>query len=160
MGRPQDNRLQRSGNTPLDPDHIETEVSTEPHAPRDEPGGGPVPPENRPGHQPAEDQDKPDLDAFAERFGVASDDEPEADAQPESESEATPEPERESSPVSHLMAAASTARDLAQPVAQVLQSGVHRATELIEQRSPLAARVERLETEVAELRGRLDALGD
>jgi hypothetical protein len=70
MGRPQDNRLQRSGNTPLDPDHIETEVQTQPHAPRDEPGGGPVPEDNQPGHHPAHDQDKPDLEQFAEKLGV------------------------------------------------------------------------------------------
>jgi hypothetical protein len=31
---------------------------------------GPVPEENQPGHQPAEDQDKPDLDQFAKRFGI------------------------------------------------------------------------------------------
>jgi hypothetical protein len=31
---------------------------------------GPVPEDNQPGHQPAEDQDKPDLDRFAQRFGI------------------------------------------------------------------------------------------
>ena len=36
-----------------------------------------APEEQRPGHRPAQDQDKPDLDAFAERLGVASEgDEP------------------------------------------------------------------------------------
>jgi hypothetical protein len=29
-----------------------------------------VPPENQPGHHPAEEQDKPDLNAFAERLGT------------------------------------------------------------------------------------------
>jgi hypothetical protein len=32
------------------------------------PGAGPVPEANRPGHHPEHEQDKPDLDAFAERF--------------------------------------------------------------------------------------------
>jgi cobalamin biosynthesis Mg chelatase CobN len=32
--------------------------------------GGPVPAENQPGHHPAKEQDRPDLDAFAERLGV------------------------------------------------------------------------------------------
>ena len=33
--------------------------------------GGPVPAENQPGHHPAEEQDKPDLDAFAAKLGTA-----------------------------------------------------------------------------------------
>jgi hypothetical protein len=38
---------------------------------------GDIPEEQQPGHRPDEDQDKPDLDAFAERLGVASEgDEP------------------------------------------------------------------------------------
>jgi len=32
--------------------------------------GGPVPPDNQPGHHPAAEQDKPDLNAFAERLGA------------------------------------------------------------------------------------------
>lgn len=31
---------------------------------------GPVPPENQPGHHPAEEQDKPDLNAFAQKLGT------------------------------------------------------------------------------------------
>ncbi|MGY6499756.1 MAG: hypothetical protein ACXIVQ_02490 [Acidimicrobiales bacterium] len=172
MGRPQDSRLQRSGNTPLDPDHLETEISTHPHAPRDEPGGGPVPVENRPGHHPTEDQDKPDLDAFAERLGVppesdsAETDEQEAvDSSDTTEHPPVDEPSettRPSGTSSHLRAAATTAFDLAQPVAHVvqagIQTGVQRAGELLDQRKGLTSRVEALESEVAELRRRLEVL--
>jgi hypothetical protein len=62
--------VHRSGRTPLDPDHVDTTVEVEPRAPAEEPGGGPVPDANRPGRHPETEQDKPDLDAFAERFGT------------------------------------------------------------------------------------------
>lgn len=42
--------------------------------------GGPVPPDNQPGHHPPQEQDKPDLEAFAERLGTASRSEPDAGA--------------------------------------------------------------------------------
>jgi len=32
--------------------------------------GGPVPPDNQPGHHPATEQDRPDLNAFAEKLGA------------------------------------------------------------------------------------------
>ena len=54
---------------------IEGQESIGADAPR-----GPVPPENRPGHHPEQEQDKPDLDAFAQRLGIgdaAEDREPE-----------------------------------------------------------------------------------
>ncbi len=35
----------------------------------DEPRG-PVPPDNQPGHHPVEEQDKPDLNAFAQKLGT------------------------------------------------------------------------------------------
>ena len=35
----------------------------------DEPRG-PVPPDNQPGHRPVEEQDKPDLNAFAQKLGT------------------------------------------------------------------------------------------
>lgn len=38
--------------------------------------GRPVPPDSQPGHHPAQEEDKPDLGAFAARLGVV---EPEAD---------------------------------------------------------------------------------
>ncbi|QGG95891.1 hypothetical protein [Actinomarinicola tropica] len=63
--------VHRSGRTPLDPDHADTQVEVEHRAPRDEPGGGPVPEDNRPGHHPDHEQDKPDLDEFAAKFGTA-----------------------------------------------------------------------------------------
>lgn len=77
MANPQQPELRRSGNVPaLDPDASEAELSA-----RDRPntGGnvGDVPEEQRPGHHPDQEQDKPDLDAFAERLGVkAEGDEP------------------------------------------------------------------------------------
>lgn len=41
----------------------------------------PVPEEQRPGHHPEHEQDKPDLDAFAERFGIVPEgDEPDTAA--------------------------------------------------------------------------------
>lgn len=67
--------IHRSGRTPLDPDHVETQVEVERHAPHDEPGGGPIPEGNQPGHHPEHDQDKPDLDEFAAKFGTAPPDE-------------------------------------------------------------------------------------
>ncbi|MEW6477500.1 MAG: hypothetical protein AB1679_35060, partial [Actinomycetota bacterium] len=69
MARPQQPELARSAKTDLDPDHVETGLQgqKQPAA-----GGeaGPVPPENQPGHHPPEEQDKPDLDAFAARLGT------------------------------------------------------------------------------------------
>ena len=70
MSNPQQPELARSRKTPAqDPDSaaavIEGERGLGSDAPR-----GPVPPENQPGHHPPEEQDKPDLDAFAERLGV------------------------------------------------------------------------------------------
>lgn len=67
--------VHRSGRTPLDPDHADTQVEVEHRAPRDEPGGGPIPEDNRPGHHPDHEQDKPDLDDFAAKFGTSAHDE-------------------------------------------------------------------------------------
>ena len=72
MANPQQPELRRSGRVPaLDPDASEAKLSAE--APP-EPGDtiGDAPEEQRPGHRPEKDQDKPDLDAFAERLGVAA----------------------------------------------------------------------------------------
>ena len=69
MARPQQPELARSAKTDLDPDHVETGLQGQkkPSA-----GGatGPIPRDNQPGHHPAEEQDKPDLDAFAARLGA------------------------------------------------------------------------------------------
>ncbi len=75
MAKPQQAELRRSGKVPaLDPDATETRLTGE-----DRPGTtgktGPVPEEQRPGHHPDEEQDKPDLDKFAARLGIVSDEE-------------------------------------------------------------------------------------
>lgn len=69
MARPQQPELARSGKTDLDPDHVETGLQGQPIPPS---GGetGPVPVDNQPGHHPANEQDKPDLDAFAAKLGT------------------------------------------------------------------------------------------
>jgi hypothetical protein len=158
MGRPQDNRLQRSGNTPLDPNYIETEVQTQPHAPRDEPGGGPIPPEQQPGHHPGVDQDKPDLDAFAEKLGI----EPDAD-QPDADQPDADQPDGDGSdrdhghgPLDAVRAVATTAKGFAEPVAHLVSDGVSRVAQAIDDLRSLSARVDRLEAQVAELTERLD----
>lgn len=70
MSNPQQPELARSRKTPAqDQDAVagvldgQREIGAA--APR-----GPVPPENQPGHHPNEDQDKPDLSAFAEKLGT------------------------------------------------------------------------------------------
>ncbi len=70
MANPQQPELARSRKTPhQDQDSVAAVVDgqrqIDANAPR-----GPVPPENQPGNRPAQEQDKPDLDAFAERFGI------------------------------------------------------------------------------------------
>ncbi|MDZ7678568.1 MAG: hypothetical protein U5K29_08440 [Acidimicrobiales bacterium] len=139
MGRPQEPELQRSGNTPLDPDHMQTEVSTQPTAPRDEPGSGPVPAENQPGHHPADEQDKPDLDEFAEALGVHDDTDGSEAGLP-----------------AQLRSVVSSARDLAEPVAQKVQTKVTKATQTLDEWRHLVERVDQLEREVADLRDQVE----
>ena len=70
MSNPQQPELARSRKTPaLDPDAVATVLEGQPDPGADAPRG-PVPPENQPGHHPAEEQDKPDLNAFAEKLGT------------------------------------------------------------------------------------------
>ena len=72
MARPQQEELSRSGHNALEPE------GPPPGTPGPDSGEGRpglVPEANRPGHHPDHDQDKPDLDDFAERLGI---DEPEA----------------------------------------------------------------------------------
>ncbi|MEQ8842964.1 MAG: hypothetical protein RIB98_18455 [Acidimicrobiales bacterium] len=68
MARPQNEELNRSGNTPLDPDSIGGRLEARDQPQADDHMGGPVPPENRPGHHPETEQDQPDADAFVARF--------------------------------------------------------------------------------------------
>ena len=73
MPKPQQPELRRSEEHAVVEDHAKTMngIGT--------PGGTATDPElavpeaNQPGHHPERDQDKPDLDAFAERFGIESD---------------------------------------------------------------------------------------
>jgi hypothetical protein len=115
-----------------------------------------APPDNEPGHHPDHEQDKPDLDAFAEKLGIEPD-----EAEPDKADEANPE--GGASPVETMKAAATsaremagTAREMAEPVAHLVQDAVGRAARAIDERRHLADRVEHLEAEVADLRARLE----
>ena len=78
MAKPQQAELRRSGRVEaLDPDATEAKRSADRRRPRVDDPKAPVPEDQRPGHHPDHDQDKPDLDKFAERLGVAKEgDEP------------------------------------------------------------------------------------
>lgn len=70
MANPQQPELRRSGKVAaLDPDATETDLTAH-QRPRSKGRTGTVPPEQRPGHHPEDEQDKPDLDRFAERLGI------------------------------------------------------------------------------------------
>lgn len=70
MSNPQQPELARSRKTPaLDQDAVSAVIDGQRDPGADAPRG-PVPPENQPGHHPAEEQDKPDLDAFAAKLGT------------------------------------------------------------------------------------------
>ena len=75
MGKPQQPELGRSGHTPV----VEGQHAREVIQGQEQPGTGgptgPVPEDNQPGHHPDQEQDKPDLDKFAERLGIVSEDE-------------------------------------------------------------------------------------
>lgn len=77
MAKPQQPELRRSGTVPaLDPDAAESDLKAH-RRPGESGKGGPIPEEQQPGHHPEQEQDKPDLDKFAERMGiVAEGDEP------------------------------------------------------------------------------------
>lgn len=113
MSNPQQPELARSRKTPaLDPDATASVVEGQRQPGSSEPGG-PVPAENQPGHHPPKEQDKPDLDAFAQKLGVveASDGEAASDGQASSD-------ERDAGP---LQAADRTTRiGLASAVATVM----------------------------------------
>ena len=70
MPNPQQPELARNRKTPALDEHatpgvLEGEPDVGADAPR-----GPVPVDNQPGHHPAEEQDKPDVNAFAEKLGT------------------------------------------------------------------------------------------
>lgn len=74
MAKPQQPELRRSGKVPaLDPDATEAARSAD--RPTDATPSEELPPDQRPGHHPDDEQDKPDLDAFAERLGTVPPDE-------------------------------------------------------------------------------------
>lgn len=85
MAKPQQPELRRSGTVPaLDPDATEAVLSAQ-DDPKTSTSRGPVPTEQQPGHHPEDEQDKPDLDAFAERFGIPTGgEEPDTDEAPTS----------------------------------------------------------------------------
>lgn len=90
MSKPQQPEIARSRKTPSqDPDSAAAVIEGS-RPPVDDGAQGPVPPDNQPGHHPPEEQDKPDLNAFAERLGTAGTTAP----APASAGTAPPEPAR------------------------------------------------------------------
>jgi len=80
MAKPQQPELRRSGTVPaLDPDAAESDLQAH-RRPGDSGTGGPIPEDQRPGHHPEQEQDKPDLDKFAERLGIVAEGEEPPDA--------------------------------------------------------------------------------
>jgi hypothetical protein len=74
MAKPQQAELRRSGKVPaLDPDASVAKLSAQ-DAPSVSGPGGSIPEDQRPGHHPDQEQDKPDMDAFAQRLGIVPDD--------------------------------------------------------------------------------------
>ncbi len=70
MSNPQQPELARSRKTPaLDPDAAAAVIDGQ-GVPQADEARGPVPPDNQPGHHPVEQQDKPDLNAFAQKLGA------------------------------------------------------------------------------------------
>ena len=81
MSNPQQPELARSRKTPAqDQDAVAAVVDGKRGLVTDAPAG-PVPVDNQPGHHPAKEQDKPDLDAFAQKLGIVES--PEDDGAPE-----------------------------------------------------------------------------
>lgn len=75
MAKPQQAELRRSGKVPaLDPDASVSKLSAQ-DTPTVSGPDGTVPEDQRPGHHPDHEQDKPDLDKFAARLGIVSDEE-------------------------------------------------------------------------------------
>ena len=75
MAKPQQAELRRSGKVPaLDPDASVAKLSAQ-DVPSTSGPDGAIPEDQRPGHHPDHEQDKPDLDKFAQRLGIVSDEE-------------------------------------------------------------------------------------
>ena len=80
MAKPQQAELRRSGKVPaLDPDASVAKLSAQ-DVPTASDADDAVPEDQRPGHHPDHEQDKPDLDKFAARLGIVSDEETPAEA--------------------------------------------------------------------------------
>jgi len=73
MSNPQDPNLARSRTVPFQDPDAAAAVADDPSALVGKGGTGPVPEDNQPGHHPPVEQDKPDLEAFAARFGGGGD---------------------------------------------------------------------------------------
>jgi hypothetical protein len=70
MSNPQQPELARSRKTPAQDQDAVAGVVEGQRVPDSSGPGGPVPADNQPGHHPPEEQDKPDLNAFAAKLGV------------------------------------------------------------------------------------------
>lgn len=70
MSNPQQPELARSRKTPAQDQDAVAGVVEGQRVPESSGAGGPVPADNQPGHHPPDEQDKPDLDAFAAKLGV------------------------------------------------------------------------------------------
>ena len=90
MANPQQPELARSRKTPSqDQDSVASVVEGQ-REPATSTPGGPVPEDNQPGHHPPEEQDKPDLQAFAERLGTAAADGDQAASFPGGDGDTSP----------------------------------------------------------------------
>jgi hypothetical protein len=87
MSNPQQPEIGRSRKTPAQNPDAAAGVIEGQKQPGTGGPEGPVPEDNQPGHHPAEEQDKPDLQAFAERMGTAP---PENRSDPDRPTERSP----------------------------------------------------------------------
>src|SRR5919206_4315363 len=91
MSNPQQPELARSRKTPAqDQDAVAGVLEGQQDVGADAPRG-PVPVDNQPGHHPAEEQDKPDINAFAEKLGTMPPQERTGEFEPAAAKEATEE---------------------------------------------------------------------
>lgn len=110
MAKPQQAELRRSGKVPaLDPDASASKLSAQDTPTTSVPGGS-IPEDQRPGHHPDQEQDKPDLDKFAARLGIVSEDEepPEAPHVEEDSKVTRLQPKTEAAPKAKAKAASGT----------------------------------------------------
>jgi hypothetical protein len=92
MSNPQQPELARSRKTPAQDQDAVAGVVEGQRQPGAEGPTGPVPADNQPGHHPPKEQDKPDLESFAERMGIT--DEPRDQTAPAVSEDRTPPPVR------------------------------------------------------------------